>query len=107
MEGVDRQCASLDIAAPPLPVWDVFYADDTILLNTNQEDMQARFSILEALAAQVGLHLNRDETMLILVKVKSKQTLGTAHPTALHNRKVYPFRIKYGNDEIAKILVRI
>ena len=31
MEGVDRQYNSPGIANPSLPVWDVFYADDTIL----------------------------------------------------------------------------
>ena len=104
MEGVDRQYASLGIDGPALPVWDVFYADDTILLSTTQEDLQARFSLLEGLAAQVGLYMNRDKTVLILAKVKSKQTLGAAHPTAPHNRKVDPFRIKYSNDHIEKIL---
>ena len=94
MEGVDRQHASLGIDDPPLPIRDVFYADDTILLSTTQEDLQARFSLLEGLAAQVGLYMNRDKTVLILAKVKSKQTLGVAHPTAPHNRKVDPFRIK-------------
>ena len=48
--------------------------------------------------------MNRDKTMLILAKVKSKQTLGTAHPTAPHNRKVDPFTIKYSNDPIEKLL---
>ena len=107
MEGADRQYASLGIEGPPLPVWDVFYADDTILLSVNQEDLQARFSILEDLAAQVGLYMNRDKTVLILAKVKSKQTLGTAHPTAPHNRKVDPFRIKYSNDQTEKYYIII
>ena len=66
--------------------------------------MQARFSILEELAAQVGLYMNRDKTVLILAKVKSKQTLGIAHQTAPHNRKVDPFVIKYNDNEVVKIV---
>ena len=62
MEGVDRLYASLGIEDPPLPVWDVFYADDTIILSVNQVDLQACFSILEDLAAQVGMHINRYKT---------------------------------------------
>ena len=62
--------------------------------------MQARFSILEDLAAQVGLYMNRDKMVLILAKVKSKQTLGIARTP--HNRKVDPFLIKYNDNEAVK-----
>ena len=80
MEGVDRQYASLGTDGPALPAWDVFYADDTKLLSTTKEYLQARFSILEGLAAQVGLYMNRDKTVLIMAKVMSKQTLGMRTP---------------------------
>ena len=60
MEGVDRQTPSLRLPPSPLPVPDVFYADDTILLNTSAVDLQMHFTLLEVLAAQVGMTLNRD-----------------------------------------------
>ena len=92
MEGVDIIYKSKHLNVPVLPIPDVFYADDTILLSTNPVDLQTRFSILEDLAAQVGLHMNRDKTVLILAKVKSKQTLGKAKSG--YNRIVKPFKIQ-------------
>ena len=48
--------------------------------------------------------MNIDNTVLILAKVKSKQTSGIAHQTAPHNRKVDPFVIRYKGYEIIKIV---
>ena len=67
LKGVDIQYAR----DTTIPVIDVYYADDTILLSINEKDMQARFSILERLAQQVGLDLNRDKTVIMLAKLKS------------------------------------
>ena len=64
--------------------------------------MQAHFSIFGVLAAQVGLYMNRDKTVLILAEVKSKQTLGIAHQTAPHNRKVDPFVINHNDNQVVK-----
>ena len=65
MEGVDIIYNAKNLNVPVLPIPDIFYADDTILLSTNPVDLQTRFSILEELAAQVCLHMNRDKTTLI------------------------------------------
>ena len=72
-----------------LPIIDTFYADDTILLSTNGADLQARFTILESLAAQIGLTLNKDKIVLLLAKVKHKSSLGAC--SYQPNRLVLPF----------------
>ena len=78
MAGVDKQNESF--AAPSLPCPDIFYADDTIILSTDQHDMQTRFGLLEELAAQVGLYMNRDKTVVMLAKVKGKQAPRHLNP---------------------------
>ncbi len=90
MEGADLLYRQLGIGEPHLPTWDIFYADDTLLLSTDAIDLQARFTLLEGLAARVGLTLNRDKTVILLGKVKSKATLGTSRHRHI-NRHVKPF----------------
>ena len=53
----------------------IFYADDTILLSSDPIDLQTRFTLIESLAAQIGLTLNRDKTVVLLGKVKHKSTI--------------------------------
>jgi len=103
MEGVDKLYANMGIAYEPLPVPDIFYADDTIFLSSAPEDLQARFMLLENLAAQVGLKMNRDKTVVMLAKVRGKQTLGTSARIST-NRKVEPFDIYYSNGEKVKVV---
>ena len=79
MEGVDRTLALKGHENDPLiPSNSIFYADDTILLSLNAADLQIRFNIIQDLADQVGLKLNRKKTVLFVAKVKSKHTDGTA-----------------------------
>ena len=40
--------------------------------------------------------MNRDKTVIMLAKVKSKQTLGKAKSG--YNRVVKPFKIQYADD---------
>ena len=94
MAGVDLQYAAQGGTVDTrMPSPDVFYADDTLILSLQAEDLQARFNILQELAAQVGLNLNKDKTVLILGKVKSKHTMGTACSPPVRN--VTPFDITY------------
>ena len=103
MAGVDRQYAAQGGTVDTrLPVPEVFYADDTIFLSLNAEDLQARFNILQDLAAQVGLNLNETKTVLILGKVKSKHTMGTACSPPVRN--VTPFDITYLDGTRVKIV---
>ncbi len=94
MEGVGRLYQELGVTDPTLPVLDTFYADDTFLLSTDAIDMQVRFTLLETLAAQVGMTLNRDKTVLLLAKAWTKATLGTS-VRAGANRLVTPMRVLY------------
>ena len=48
---------------------EILYADDTIFLSTCPKELQLRFSILETLAAKIGLAMNRDKTIVMLAKV--------------------------------------
>jgi len=104
MEGVDRQYRADSTHSIPsfLPIADIFYADDTIFISTCPKDLQARFSLLEALAIKVGLTMNRDKTVVMLAKVKSKQTLGTSVRTT--NRKIEPCSIYYSDGSKVKIV---
>ena len=73
MAGVDLTLAERGLRKDDItPSDSIFYADDTILLSLNAVDLQNRFNIIQELAAQVGLKLNRTKTVLILAKVKSK-----------------------------------
>ncbi len=68
------------------------------LLSIDQVDMQGRFTLLEWLAAQIGLTLNKSKTMFILAKVKGSTTMGTAKwPLSRTSRLVKPVQIKYLN----------
>ena len=103
MAGVDLQYAAQGGTVDTrLPSPDVFYADDTIFLSLEAEDLQARFNILQDLAAQVGLNLNETKTVLILGKVKSKHTMGTACSPPVRN--VTPFDITYW-DGITRVKI--
>ena len=66
---------------------------DIILLSLNAKDLQTRFDVIQELAAQVGLSLNKKKTVLIVAKVKSKHTDGTACSPPVRN--VRPFDITY------------
>jgi len=100
MEGVDRLAPSIGLQPSTLPVPDVFYADDTILLSLDREDMQGRFSLLEALATQIGLTLNRSKTVILLAKVKGPMTEGNAKwPFSSISRRVDPMLISYEDGE--------
>jgi len=105
MAGVDNQHKDMlgEAAGNPLPVPDIFYADDTIFLSTSSGDLQARFGLLEELAALVGLRMNREKTVLMLAKVKSKQTTGSSSISAT-NRNVKPFSIYYKDGTLVKIV---
>jgi len=106
MEGVDRQyrveSSILPNTPSPLPTTHIFYADDTIFLSTCPKDLQLRFSILEALAAKVGLAMNRDKTVVTLAKIKSKQTLGTTVRST--SRKIEPYNIYYSDGSNVKVV---
>jgi len=107
MEGVDRQYSIEKTSIPDspqshLPISDIFYADDTIFLSTCPRDMQLRFSLLETLAAKVGLAMNRDKTAILLAKVKSKQTTSTTVRST--SRKIEPFSIYYNDGNQVKVV---
>ena len=83
MEGVDLTLTERGLGKDPLlPSDSIFYADDTILLSLNAVDLQNRFDIIQDLAAQVGLKLNRTKTVLILA------TVSYTHLTLPTNREV-------------------
>ena len=65
---------------------------------------RSKSELLVELAAQVGLKMNRDKTVLILVKVKSKQTTGSSQNPAPFNRLINPFTIKYSDGDIVKVV---
>merc|ERR1712093_239452 len=103
MAGVHQELVARGATVDPLlPSDSVFYADDIILLSLNAVDLQTRFDIIQELAAQVGLHLNRSKTVLIVAKVKSKFTDGSACSPPVRN--VTPFDITY-LDGIARVKV--
>ena len=103
MAGVDLELVARGHTVDPLlPSDSIFYADDAILLSINAEDLQTRFNIIQELAAQVGLHLNKTKTVLIVAKVKSKHTDGTACSPPVRN--VTPFDITY-LDGITRVKV--
>jgi hypothetical protein len=103
MAGVDLTLIERGQRADPLlPSDSIFYADDTILLSLNAVDLQTRFNVIQELAAQVGLQLNRTKTVLIVAKVKSKHTDGTACSPPVRN--VTPFDITY-LDGITRVKV--
>ena len=94
MAGVDLTLSVGGAAADPrLPSDSIFYADDTILLSLKAEDLQTRSNIIQDLAAQIGLKLNKTKTVLVLAKVKSKHNNGTACSPPVRN--VLPFDIRY------------
>ena len=100
MAGVDRQ--NTGSASLHLPRLDIFYADDNILLSTEQHEMQTRFGLLEELVGKVGLYMNRDNTVLMLAKVKGKQTLGTS--VCKTSRETLPFSIYYSDGVQVQIV---
>ena len=103
MAGVDLTLTERGLGKDPLlPSDSIFYADDTILLSLKAVDLQNRFDIIQDLASQVGLKLNRTKTVLILAKVKSKHTDGTARTPPVRN--VLPFDIRYLDGTKVKVV---
>ena len=99
-KGVELALREMNVPGCPLPIQDVLYADDTILLGTSETELQIRFSMLERYAGLLGMSLNRDKTVTFLAKVKGKLTLGTARrgPTRL----VLPASIRYSDGTLLK-----
>ena len=63
-------------------------------------DLQIRLNAIQDLAFLVGLKLNRNKTVIIAAKVKSKHTDGTAcHPPV---RNVKPFNITYSDGSVVR-----
>jgi len=94
-KGVDLELERRHIPPPDIPLRDVLYADDAILLGTLETVIQTRFTILEFLASAIGLEFNRCKTVTFLARVKGKQTLGTALQG--YSYLIRPARILYSD----------
>ena len=70
------------------PIYDVEYADDTLLLALTTTQMQTFLSALEQGAAEYGMSLNSTKTELLVKDQQTKSNLlfrdGTQVPTTTH-----------------------
>ena len=64
MADVERECAAIH---PDRAVWDIEYADDTALMSTNPQHLQATMDSLVTHGARYGLEVNWDKTVALVI----------------------------------------